>query len=452
MIRFLTLSLILGLASNLASASPYVEKQISEFVQSSPLSGHKTIQVLVTFKSDIKVQVASGKLSSRLEIAQALRADNMNNIRLLRAKYPWAAQLRIEPLWIMNAVFITMTPRQIEGLLEAHEVQSLMWARKPLRLKKVKASQAETQSNFTYGLKKIGVPVLRERMPMITGAGVRVAVIDTGIDANHPDLRGRLRLFKNFSPAVDDKPSDEFGHGTHVAGTIVGGNKSGIQIGVAPEAQLIVARIFDANGDSDRKMILKAMQWVADPDGNPATEDHAQIVNSSWGDDDPYDDRLPENEPFCQIVQSWVQLNIIPVFSAGNSGPSAGTIGLPAGCPEAFSVGATEQNDRSPHFSSTGPAKWKNLDLVKPEVSAPGFHVKSAGKNGKWEDMSGTSMSSPHVSGAFALLIQAFPSATAEELKAAMEQGSRDLGNPGKDGIFGWGRIDLPGAINILSE
>lgn len=442
------------LLAHSAMATPaFVEPKVAQFMSASSMSSKKTFPVLIVFHSNVGARIASGEVIGRSEVAKALRLENHKHAGVVRHKFKWASRMKMEALWIINGLFMNLTSRQIQALSEMREVKGIYWSRKPIELKKIRPQEVEMErEDFTNGLKKIGVPTVRQRTPRLTGAGVRVGVIDTGIDPNHPDLKGRMRLYKNFSPAPSDSPSDEFGHGSHVAGTIAGGNKSGQWIGVAPEAELIVARIFDANGSSDRKMILKAMQWVADPDGNPETNDHAQVVNSSWGDDDPYNDRDPENEPFCQIIQSWVKLNMVPVFSAGNSGPSPGTIGLPAGCPEAFSVGATEANDRSPHFSSTGPAVWKSISLVKPEVSAPGFDVKSAGKNGRWTEMSGTSMSAPHVAGAFALLLQAFPEARTLDLQRAMEVGAKDLGNPGKDGVFGWGRIDIPQAIQVMNR
>lgn len=424
-----------GIAS--AQSSPYMEPGVRLFLEES--TGPR-MPVLLLFQPSEKVLRSknSALVNEQLQKINSQRVDALPK------------EIQARGLWLVNGALASVTAANLKQLLAMPEIRGIYRSDKKYHLKKLEPFPAS--GDFTYGLKNIGVPQLRQRFPLLTGKGVRVGILDTGITPGHPDLRGRLKVFRNFSPAQEEAPSDGFGHGTHVAGTIAGGQSSGVAIGVAPEADLIVARIFDGNGESTREKILEAMQWMADPDGNPHTADFAQVVNNSWSDDDPYSDRDPENEPLCLAVQSWVRLGIIPVFSAGNTGPSAGTINLPAGCPEAFSVAATEQNDRSPWFSSAGPAVWKSYRLAKPEVSAPGFQIKSASKDGGYEEMSGTSMAAPHVSGAFAILLQAFPRASAEQIKSAMLAGAKDLGDPSQDATFGWGRIDIGKALDRLGE
>ena len=423
-------------------ANPYFDPHVTQFSQSTR-SMARTLPVLIVFKG--------GSLAeNRIQLTIDLKRSTESQIARLRSSYDWAKSLEIKPLWIAQGAFTSLSSPQINALKQSDFVAGVYWSRKPYRVPRSEANLSFDRTQYTYGLTKLNVPQVRERFPQLLGKGVRIGVLDTGIAIQHPDLRGRLKVFRNFSPAQDPSPRDDFGHGTHVSGTIVGGAASGTAIGVAPQADLIVGRIFDGNGESTREMILNAMQWMADPDGDPHTNDYAQVVNSSWSDDEPFADRRPEDEPFCRIIDTWVKMNMIPVFSAGNTGPDVGTINIPAGCPQAFSVGATEQNDRSPHFSSTGPAVWKDLQLMKPEVSAPGFKIKSAERYGRYEEMSGTSMAAPHVSGAFALLLQAHPNASVEQIRRAMLEGAKDLGNPGQDAIFGYGRIDVLRSLEIL--
>lgn len=426
-------------------AAPYLDLQVQSFISQG---GFGTLPVLITFRDQGAV---SGTVNRRSVMTSLIRTAQQNVDRL-KSEMKGAGALKIEPLWILNGAFTHLSAAQLSELMKNDNIKGVYWSARPIRLLKRVHPQADRTRDYTYGLKKVAVPEVRERYPHLLGTGIRVGILDTGLATQHPDLRGKLKVFKNFSPAKETTPRDDFGHGTHVAGTIAGGSASGQAIGVAPEVQLIVGRIFDGSGNSDRAQILRAMQWMADPDENPATDDYAQVVNSSWSDDDPFDTRDPEDEPFCQILQNWLRMNMIPVFSAGNTGPAVGTINLPAGCPQAFAVGATEHNDRSPHFSSTGPAVWRNLRLNKPEVSAPGFHVKSADRYGGYEEMSGTSMSAPHVTGAFAILLQANPRASAEEIKNAMTQGAKELGDPGQDAVFGYGRIDILNSLQILER
>lgn len=442
----IALTLVFGAFANVAYGAPFVDKNVKEFLASPGAKAQLTFPLFVTLKSSL----SSSEGVDREEFILRLKKQNRESIQRLKQRFAFVQAGELESLWIANGLFISLSATQIRQLAALPEVQGIYWSKKPYQLKKVAGQDRLGAQNFTYGLQKLRVPEVRQQFPHLTGKGVRVGVLDTGIVTTHPDLKGKLKVFRNFSPAKDNSPKDEFGHGTHVSGTIAGGKSSGIAIGVAPEADLIVGRIFDGNGSSEREMILKAMEWMADPDGNPSTPDHAQVVNSSWSDDDPFNDREPQNEPFCQIIGNWLRVGMIPVFSAGNTGPSEGTINIPAGCPEAFSVGATEINDRSPHFSSTGPARWKNLDLMKPEVSAPGFHIKSASKDGDYEEMSGTSMSAPHVTGAFAILLQAYPNASALQVQSAMANGAKDLGDVGQDAVFGYGRVDIIKSLEIL--
>lgn len=311
-------------------------------------------------------------------------------------------------------------------------------------------SIARTQ--YTNGIEKIGLVELLKERPDLDGKGVRVGVIDTGIDPRHPDLKGKTIQYRDFTPNPKPEPGDGFGHGTHVAGTVAGGANSGKQIGVAPAADLVIARIFDRNGASTRSLILQAMQWMADPDEDPTTDDAAQVVNGSWSDDEPFNDRIPEDEPFCQIIDRWIEIGIVPVFSAGNTGPAEASVNIPGGCPNAVAVGATEANDRLMYFSGTGPANWLGASYQKPDIVAPGFRIYSARSGGGYERMSGTSMSTPHVTGAFAILRQAFPDSSVHSLVEAMKQSAKDLGDTGADYDFGWGRIDLVRAYESLDS
>lgn len=432
-----------------AHGAPYLDPAL---LNSLDTDKNRTIPTILVFSKTKKMLNELKAPQTRAQTLITMRKQTQNSIEGWKQNNFWAETLEVNPIWILNGASVKLSESQIQALRNDPSIQGIYLGSKPYKLKKDVQAALATREEYTYGLKKIGVEQVRKTYPQLNGAGVRVGILDTGITITHPDLQGKLKLFKNFSPATDNSPVDDFGHGTHVSGTIVGGDASGEAIGVAPGAGLIMARIFDGNGESTREQILNAMQWMADPDGNPNSEDYAQVVNNSWGDDDPYADRLPENEPFCQIINSYVKLNMIPVFSAGNTGPAAGTINLPAGCPNSFSVGATEQNDQSPHFSSTGPAVWKGINIMKPEVCAPGFHIKSARKYGGYEEMSGTSMAAPHVTGAFAILLQAYPKATAEEIKTAMLAGALDLGNRGQDGVFGWGRIDLMKSLEKLKQ
>jgi subtilisin family serine protease len=283
---------------------------------------------------------------------------------------------------------------------------------------------------------KIGLPQLQAEFPNLRGQGVRVGIIDTGIQANHPELRGKMERFRDFvngrTYAYDDQ-----GHGTHVAGTIAGN-----RVGIAPDVSLYVAKVFTAVGEGRDSDLIAAMQWMFDPDENPLTNDFPRIVSNSWGGDigtvAPIS--IGELAPYQLALQAWVHGGIIPVFAAGNSGMAPN--GFPGGLAEALAVGAINSLGQVADFSSRGPNLWQMgqwvLTVMKPDVSAPGVQITSSFTGNKYATWDGTSMATPHVSGALALLLQANPKLRYSDVKALLTQ----TVEPKIDTHFGYGILD----------
>lgn len=311
---------------------------------------------------------------------------------------------------------------------------------------------AQNTSTFTYGLIKLGIPDLRTQYPKLNGQGVRVGIVDSGIDANHPDLKGKILYYKDFVNPEIQKPTDELGHGTHVAGTIAGGNTSGRSIGVAPGVQMIIAKAFGGSGSSTRANLLLSLQWMIDPDGKPETDDGAHIVSNSWGFSGRFNIKDPQDEPFCALLNRMRALNISPVFAAGNEGPSEASLRVPGACPDSFTVGATDSSDRIARFSSKGPANWKTQSIQKPDVTAPGVDVISTKPLEGYQPMSGTSMATPHVAGVMALMKQARPDLSQKDLEMAVMKTSLDLGTKNYDMTFGHGRVEALKAIQSVIQ
>ncbi len=296
-----------------------------------------------------------------------------------------------------------------------------------------------------WGLTKIGLQKIRAEFPYLDGSGVRVGVLDTGIQSKHPELPGTA-VFKDF---VNNLPRayDDHGHGTHVSGTI-----SGKQVGIAPKVSLTMGKIFGAAGSGSDSTILRAMQWIFDPDSNPATNDFPQLVSNSWGGDlDPtattYD--IAEFAPYHIAIQAWIYGGIVPIFAAGNSG--ANPNGFPGGLPEALAVGAIDTDDTVAEFSSRGPNLWKIGDVVlsilKPDISAPGVKVTSAFPGNKFATWAGTSMATPHVSGTVALMLQANPKLTYAAIKdILMKSSDRKV-----DINYGYGILNAYQAVKLAS-
>ncbi|SNT60394.1 S8 family peptidase [Actinacidiphila glaucinigra] len=273
------------------------------------------------------------------------------------------------------------------------------------------------------------------------GTGVTVAVLDTGVDATHPDLKDRVDAQKNFSDTPDTV--DRVGHGTHVASTVAGsGARSGGKYkGVAPGARIISGKVLDDSGAGRESDIIAGMQWAVDQG--------AKVVNLSLGGED-----TPETDPVEQAVNRLsADSGTLFVIAAGNRGPAAATIGTPGSAAAALTVGAVDRTDAIADFSSHGPTADGSL---KPDLTAPGVDIVAAraaeGVEGDpaadgYVSMSGTSMATPHVAGAAAILAQRHPDWTGEWIKDALTGSA--AATPGLSAFAqGTGRTDIARAMD----
>ncbi|MEV0218429.1 S8 family peptidase [Streptomyces sp. NPDC050704] len=274
------------------------------------------------------------------------------------------------------------------------------------------------------------------------GKGVKVAVLDTGIDATHPDLKDRIDAVKNFSTAADTV--DRAGHGTHVASTIAGSgaaSPAGTKYaGVAPGARLLVGKVLDDEGSGEDSGVIAGMQW--------AVAQGAEVVNMSLGGEDG-----PGLDPVEQAVNDLsATSDALFVIAAGNEGPGEGTIGTPGSAAAALTVGAVDRRDAVAEFSSRGPTAD---GFLKPDVTAPGVGIVAAkaaeGDMGDpaadgYVSMSGTSMATPHVAGAAAILAQKYPGWTGRQIKAALTASAKPAAATSAY-TQGTGRVDAARAI-----
>jgi subtilisin family serine protease len=274
-----------------------------------------------------------------------------------------------------------------------------------------------------------------------TGKGVKVAVIDTGVDQTHPDLADREIAEKNFAGTPDNV--DHFGHGTHVASIVAGtGAKSGGKYrGVASDASIVDAKVLDDNGSGQESWIIAGMEWAA---GEQAVD----IANLSLGGTD-----TPDIDPLEEAVNSLSEkYGTLFVIAAGNSFRDR-TIGSPGSADAALTVGAVDDDDNLADFSSRGPRVGDGA--IKPDVTAPGVNIVAAlhsdGTIGEpvepgYTSLSGTSMATPHVAGAAALLAQQHPDFTGQQLKALLSASAKP--HAGLTAFQqGSGRIDVAHAI-----
>ncbi|WRZ94413.1 S8 family serine peptidase [Streptomyces sp. NBC_01007] len=274
------------------------------------------------------------------------------------------------------------------------------------------------------------------------GTGTKVAVLDTGVDPDHPDLAGRVKETRNFTD--DPDAVDHHGHGTHVASTIAGSGAAsgGKYKGVAPGADLYIGKVLNSAGSGPQSGVIAGMEW--------AVAEGADVVSMSLGSEAASDGTDPLSEAVNQLTASSGALFVI---AAGNTGPSKSTVGSPGAADAALTVGAVSKQDQLASFSSRGPVK--DTFAVKPEITAPGVGIVAARAAGTsmgtpvdadYTSANGTSMATPHVSGAAAILAQRHPDWTADRLKQVLvgtaEQGSYTAYQQGG------GRVDVPKALD----
>ncbi|WP_406361104.1 S8 family serine peptidase [Streptomyces sp. NBC_01579] len=273
------------------------------------------------------------------------------------------------------------------------------------------------------------------------GKGVKVAVLDTGVDPDHPDLAGKIVEARNFSPNPD--AVDHNGHGTHVAGTIAGSGAAsdGRRKGAAPGAQLYVGKVLDNGGSGTHSAIIAGMDWAA--------RTGAPVVSMSLGGA-----ATDGTDPLSSEVDALTaKYGTLFVIAAGNAGAQS-TVAAPGAADSALTVGAVNKQDALAPFSSRGPRIGDFA--VKPDLTAPGVDIVAARAAGTqlgghpivdehYIGLSGTSMATPHVAAAAAILKQAHPHWAADRLKDALVSSTK--AQPDAPYAGGSGRLDVARAI-----
>ncbi|MBW1855044.1 MAG: S8 family serine peptidase, partial [Deltaproteobacteria bacterium] len=338
--------------------------------------------------------------------------------------------------WIFNGLSLKATPQVIKKIASRDDVDNVsedLPIASPVLLPSV---LLQTDFPYTWNIEMIKAPEVWELG--IDGSGVVVGIFDLGVAVNHPDLKSNYRGGDNswFDPFGEhDQPYDYEGHGTHVTGIIVGGNAGGKYIGVAPGAKWIAARYRNDAGAGGRTSDMhKGFQWFMDPDGDPDTNDAPDVVNNSWSFLlSPYCRRGLQDD-----IRALRMAGIIPVFSAGNSGPLPFFANSPGNYPETIAVGATGPFDIIYFFSSRGP---NNCDLsIFPDITAPGIGILSSTPHGNYLSLSGTSMAAPHVTGIIALMLDANPNLSMDDIETTLKETSTPLGFFHPNNTYGWGR------------
>ena len=371
--------------------------------------------------------------------------------------------------WLVNAFRVDAPPAELRQLAQHPDVETI-YLNYPIEfITPVQvAESALTSRGPEPGLVAINAPDVWDMG--ITGAGVIVATIDSGVDGTHPALADRWagvadpRYADHPEWAWHDAlfstlfPQDLYGHGTHTMGTVCGGSP-GDQIGVAPGAFWISACNLASSSGQFVDNSICCLQWIVDPDGDPTTFwDVPAVCSNSWGLP-PSDQTEPCDELSWSFIDACEAAGVVMVFSAGNDGELGP--GIPANrASDAYNtcaIGAVDANTPGwpiAFFSARGPTYCTPTGdpAIKPEVVAPGVYVRSSIPGGEYLYADGTSMASPHVNGVVALMMEACPYLTVNEVKQILYDTAVDLGDPGEDNDYGWGMIDALAAVNMALD
>ncbi len=457
------LILVLGSASFATFASANLSVDLETLI--SEANRTALIPVIVKFRDPLKITTLRGAVSQALQHAprdqQRLRQQRQKMLRnkivtglqqrvqspramLERLLHQNGVKTELKTLWSINAVALKLPAHLVDEVADLPGVERISV---DMLLTMSAAPTESVSTQPLWNLQDINTGYVWNQGH--AGEGVVVAIFDSGVDLNHPDLASRWRGGDNswFDPyAQDPIPVDFNGHGTQAISLVLGGDASGYQVGMAPNAQWIAAKIFDNNDQTTLSAIHEAFQWVLDPDGDPTTDDAPDVVNNSWGFINTINQCYQE---FSEDIRLLKEAGIAVVFSAGNFGPFTESSISPANDPNVISVGSVDQFQDIERTSSRGPGACDGG--VFPKLVAPGSLVFAAdvlpvGYN----VVSGTSFAAPHVTGAITLLKSAFPSATVTQIETALYDSAADLGESGVDDHYGYGIVDLAGAYDLL--
>jgi len=479
-LSILLISIITPIQASSGSVDPLSKIHPLLLQKLQGMRGDEVVEVVVRIEplpQDIRVQVKGNyrlAVSSLMTWARTTQEPIVNWVRSVGG-------VVLNTFWLDNVILIKIPAKYVYELAKNPSVVKIFENFEVRIVEPVYREESEYKADqvSSWGIFKIRAP---EAWALgITGEGIRIAVLDTGVDVSHPALAGKMLSvipgdpyypggwmeFDSNGNPVRSTPHDTHGHGTHTSGTALGGNTNDILIGVAPGATLMHGLVLPGGGGSFAQ-VLAGMQWTVNPfyltpDGQRIyTGLPAHVVSMSWGASEYYsNDLLP-------AIEAMLLANIIPVAAIGNDGP--GYTSNPGNIWGTFGIGATDINDNVASWSSgkvvtwpSPPATWPFFDMypstyIKPDLSAPGVSITSAVPGGGYEAWSGTSMATPHVSGTVALMLQAagwfnydVPDIP-EKIYLALNSTAIDFGDPGQDIRYGWGRIDAYEAVRKAME
>jgi PGF-pre-PGF domain-containing protein len=404
----------------------------------SRMSKSENVPVIIILKDPLSIKTFSkenavSELKSRASTSQQLLAD------LLKEQKSRGIADKIKHFWIVNAIAVEASPELIEKLSMRDDVERIELDAELHIMDDFSTQVSQGQiDNATSEIRRINTTKVWE--PGIDGTGINVSVIDTGINASHPDIAGRVIKGYDFVNN-DGNPADDNGHGTHVAGTVGGNGSRGTTTGVAPNVNLFGVKVLNATGSGYESNVILGIEW--------SVSNGANVISMSLGGELRTTSNCDvDNYAMATAINNAVASNVVVVAAAGNN---ADGVSSPGCIQKSIAVGAVDSSDTIASFSGRG-AAMTDHGVVAPGVSITSLDYASSG----YVLASGTSMATPHVSGTIALILHAArqleTSLSPSEIKSILETTSVDLGMSGMDNTFGAGRLDVFAAVKSLDR
>jgi len=458
-------------------------------------SDQEMIRVLITMNEQADVNwmtaMTAGmpKLDKRQFVVNHLNQIaelTQTNVRDYLESYEPSGQVKnLQSASIVNILYCDATPEVIRGLTRFAEIGEVTWDYERYMLCDVprdeNAPVVDATDEITWGVSDIHAPEVWTLG--YQGTGIIVSVIDTGCNYNHLDLADHMWNGGTAYPHHgwdfynnDNDPIDQgtLGHGTHTCGTVASDGTAGTQAGVAPNCTLMAVETLSGNGYGSEGQTISGIDF--------SVQHGADIFSMSLGWQ-----TTSMRANFRTSCNNALAAGVIGAIAAGNEGNQQGSYPIPGNCRTPGDVpppwlspyqtltgglscvvtcGATQSNHTNAYFTSVGPSTWNGVSpwndyaynpgmgLIDPDVAAPGVDVKSCmwNNNSGYQLMSGTSMATPHVAGAMALMLSKNPSITPAQIDQILEQTALDLGSAGKDNLYGAGLINVLSAVNAVSS
>ncbi len=444
--KILKFLFLLSFLTSTVYAKPFIEDELLRSIMDSS----KQQDIIIRMADSSEFSVLQNKKDGINFLIRESKEKNKRSREKIKSIIDSKNVTNVKGLWLIDGFSLRTDAETINNMMQLPYISSISQD-KILALKKTDYS---TDISPSWNISQINAHVLWSFG--YTGSGIIIAIMDSGVDIDNPHLTASFRGGTNswFDPAgVHLTPYDAIGHGTQALGIILGSNNIDTTIGIAPSAKWIAAKIFNDAGTATTSGIHLSFQWILDPDNDSNTNDMPEILNCSWGIQEHVNECVTE---FQQDISILRQAGIAVVFAAGNesTNPSYPSSVSPANYEDSISVGSVDSSSIIAYSSSRGPSACDSS--IYPKLVAPGVSIETCdlsygGIIDQHVYVDGTSFAAPHVSAAFALLMQAFPYANSNDIESALISSAIDLGNPGPDNSYGNGQIDAFAAYQLLA-